>query len=570
MKTVTMKNPLRPLCAHAAVLLVCVPAAQAQVVDAGRALRESTPAAPVQLAPPAAAPLAVPAQPPAPSAPQAVAAHASFVLQRIVFKGNTAVSDAELQGLVADKIGQRVTFADIKALAERVSARYRGADFLFTEAIVPAQEIHDGAIEISVLEGHLGRIRVERIDDVKVTEERITAMAHQLPLDRPLTQQQLERAMLLLADTPGMVTQASLEAGDAPGTYDLVIEVKAAPRTVLSADIDNQGSNGTGHNRVGLQGRINSPFGIGDNLDLRLLNSFGKGLLFGRLAYELPIGANGWRASVAAGHIQYELGAGFSALDAYGRADVFELGTTYPLIRSRLQNLFAKASLEYKRLDDHIGVVDLASMKYVTNLDLGLVYERRDQYFGGGFVSGGFDLYRGHLDIHSAADRALDQGVGGRGTDGDYVRMSYQASRLQALNRSLSGYVALAGQWTNRNLDSAEKIAAGGARAVRAFASSTGIGDEAVIANAELRWNVAADATLSAFYDIGRVRLSHAAPAGDVNRVTLAGPGFGLYKVVAAGAALRVSVAWPTVQTAAPGVANEHGARVFGQLVKAF
>lgn len=563
-----MKNRLHPLCVRAAVLLACAPAAQAQVIDAGRALRESQTAVPQQRVPPQAPPLAVPA---APAAPVADAApEASFTLQHIVFKGNTAVLDADLQQLVADKIGQRVTYADIQELAARVTAYYRKADYLFTDAIVPAQEITGGTVEISVLEGRLGRIRIERLDDVHVSEARISAMAHQLPQDRPLTQQQLERAMLLLSDTPGMATQAALETGDTPGTYDLVIEVKATPRTTLTADFDNQGSTSTGRYRAGILGRINSPFGIGDNLDLRLLNSFGKGLLFGRLAYEMPIGTSGLRVNVAAGHIQYELGGAFSPLDADGRADVFELGATYPLIRSRLQNLFGKATLEYKRLDDNIGAVDQASRKYVTDLDLGLIYERRDQYFGGGFLSGGFDLYRGHLDIRSEADRALDQGVNGRGTDGDFTRLTYQASRLQYLNRSFSGYVALAGQWTNRNLDSAEKIAAGGPRSVRAFSASTGIGDEAVILNAELRWNLAPDATLSAFYDVGRVRLFHAPVAGETNRVTLAGPGLGLYKAVASGLSLRGSVAWPTVQTAAPGVASEHGARIFGQLVKAF
>lgn len=494
----------------------------------------------------------------------------SFVLQGITFKGNTAFSDADLQKLVADQIGQRVTFAQVKQLAERISAAYRAADYLLTDTVVPAQQVDGGTIELSVLEGRLGRIRIERIDDVPVAEARIAAIAGQLPTGRALTQHQLERAMLLLSDTPGMATQASLEAGDQAGTYDLLIEAKAAPRTSVSADLDNQGSASTGRYRAGILGRINSPFGIGDNLDVRLLSSLGKGLLFGRLAYELPVGESGLRASLAAGHIAYALGANFAPLDAHGSADVVELGATYPLLRSRGHNLFSKAGVETKRLNDHIDAVDKLSTKHIVSLNAGLIYERRDQLFGGGFVSGALDVVRGHLDLGSAQDRALDQGASGRQTQGAYVRVTYQLSRLQAIARDLTAYLAVAGQWANRNLDSAEKISGGGPRAVRAFSGSTGIGDQAMILNAELRWSLKADATLSAFYDIGRVRANHDPAAGEDNRITLRGPGIGLYKIVATGTALRATLGWPDVQRGAPAMPREHGVRVYAQLVKTF
>ncbi|MGV7210344.1 ShlB/FhaC/HecB family hemolysin secretion/activation protein [Oxalobacteraceae bacterium A2-2] len=568
-----MKNLLRPLCAQAGLLLVCGQAAQAQVLDAGRALRESEAAARQPAVPGPDPALAMPAASAASQAARTAtpaAAQPTFTLTAIAFRGNTVFADAVLQQLVADKLGQRVSFAELAGLAERVSAHYRAAGYLFSEAFVPAQEIEGGKVEISVLEGRLARVRIEHIDDAPVAESRIAAIAAQLPTDRPLTQQELERVMLILSDTPGMATQAALEAGDAPGTFDLVIEVKPAPRSTITADLDNQGTASTGRYRAGLLARYNSPLGIGDNLDLRLLNSLGKGLLFGRLAYELPLGPGGLRASAALGRIQYQLGADFDALDAHGSADVLELAATYPLLRSRMQNLFGKLSLEYKRLDDHIDAVGTASTKYLANLDLGMVYERRDQYWGGGYVSGGFDLYRGHLDIRSPQERALDQGPAGRHTNGSYVRLTYQASRLQYVSRALSAYLAVAGQWANRNLDSADKIATGGARAVRAFSSSGGIGDHSTLLNAELRWSVSGSTTFSAFYDIGRVRVNHAPAAGEANRLTLGGPGLGLFRVVATGVTLRASVAWPTLQSGTPESGREHGARVFGQLVKAF
>lgn len=532
--------------AQACILYGASWTACAQVPDAGRLLRE------------AAVPL-----PGNQSQP-------SFVLTAVEFKGNTVFLDDALQALVADKLNQPVSFADLQLLAARVTAHYRQSDYVLSRAAVPVQDVSGGRVELSIVEGRLGRVRIERINDAAVGDSAIEGVTAVLPKGRPLTQRQLERAVLLLSDLPGMVAQASLETGDEAGTYDLVIEVKAAPRYNLSVDLDNQGSPSTGQYRIGALGRINSPFGRGDNLDLRVMNSFGKGLSFGRVAYELPLGYRGLRASLAYARVQYDLGQDFAALDAYGTADVIEVGASYPVLRSRRRNLFARLTIEGKNLRDHIGAVDQASSKRMYSLGLGFVYEGRDAWLGGGYLSAGMTGHVGQLEIRSAADLALDQGPLGRRTDGRFARASYTLSRLQYLSASFSAYMALAGQWANQNLDSADKIATGGVRAVRAFSGAAGIGDEAQIVNAELRWSVNPNASLSAFYDIGRVRLDRRPVPGEPNRRTLSGYGVGLYWTLG-GAALRASVAWPQRDTgpAASG-AQERRPRTYAQIVKVF
>ena len=557
-------------CALACVLLAASCASPAQVPDAGRVLRESTPPLPLKPAPPT--PLAVPSPAPMPL-PAAPAPQQAFVLRAVSFNGNTVFSADALQALVADKLGENVTLADLRLLAARVTEHYRAHDYILTQTVVPVQDIAAGKVEFSVLEGRLGRLRIERLDNVAVAESVVEGAVAALPPGRPLTRPQLERAVLLLSDLPGMATQASLETGDAAGAFDLVLELKAAPRYNFSIDLDNQGSRATGEYRIGALARINSPFGRGDNLDLRLLNAFGKGLTFGRGSYELPLGGAGLRASLAYAHVQYELGKDFAALGAYGSADVAELALTYPLLRSRARNLFGKASLEFKRLNDHIGATATVSLKHVQNLNAGVVYEGRDSWMNGGYVSAGLTGYVGNLDIRSPADRLLDQDDFGRHTHGHFARASYQLSRMQYLSTNVSVYLALAGQWANKDLDSADKIAGGGPRAIRAFSGSTAIGDEAQIVNAEWRWSANPDTSLSVFYDIGRVRLNHSPMAGEDNDRILSGYGLGVYRTVG-GAALRASLAWPLRNTGAlsgaAGSNGERSPRAYAQVVKMF
>lgn len=551
--------------APACVLFGAGCAASAQVPDAGRMLRESAPAPFKDAQQRPVAPSAPAAPLPAPAQNQP-----SFVLESVRFNGATVFSDATLHALVAHKLGQRATLADLQQLAAAVTAHYRNAGYILSQAVVPAQDVSAGKVEFTVLEGRLARVRIERIDEVPIPDRVIEGLTSSLPRGRPLTQRELERAVLMLSDLPGMAAQAALEAGDEAGTYDLVVELKSAPRYNLSVDVDNHGSRATGEYRIGALVRVNSPFGRGDNLDLRLLNSFGKGLAFGRASYELPVGYAGLRASAAYAHVQYELGKDFAALDAFGTADVAELAATYPLLRSRTRNLFAKAGIEVKRLNDHVDAVGQDALKHMQALSIGVVYEGRDGWIGGGYVSAGLTGYLGRLDIRSQPELLADQDAFGRHTNGRYRRASYSLSRLQSLGASLSAYLALAGQWAGNNLDSADKIAAGGPRAVRAFSGATGIGDEARIVNAELRWSVNPDTSLSAFYDIGRVRINHTPLAGEDNSLTLAGYGVGLYWGAPRGVVLRASVAWPRLHTGAAAGSGERTPRAYAQLVKVF
>src|SRR3546814_7609040 len=80
-------------------------------------------------------------------------------------------------------------------------------------------------------------------------------------------------------------------------------------------------------------------------------------------------------------------------------------------------------------------------------------------------------LYHGRLKLRDAASEAIDKSIFGRGTAGDFNKLTVQVSRLQALRERLSLFVGIGAQFTDRNLDPSEKLALGGYRAVRAYPS---------------------------------------------------------------------------------------------------
>ena len=549
------------------IMMAAWPLAHAQSVpNAGSVLRETAPA-PRPAVPPTLPVLPAPASAPVVTASKAPAV--TFVLRQVTFTGNTAFDNATLQALAADQIGRQVTFADLEALTARVTAQYRDAGYVLAQAVLPAQDVAGGNVAISVVEGRLGEIRVESEGPTPVSEKIVRSVLLPLRPGTPLQKNRLERSMLLLTDLPGIAPQSSLESGSEPGTFDLIVDLKSAKRVSYSIDADNYGSRSTRETRVGGFVRVNSPFGRGDNLDLRVLSSTGKGLAFGRVGYETPLNYNGLRAGAAYSHLEYELIKELAALGATGQAKVSEASLSVPLLRSRLDNFFGRLSFEHKALDDDLSAISQSSSKNINSLGAGFVYEGRDSGGRGGYNNFGVTLYFGNLSIGSAAELAADQAPDGLRTAGRNTRVVYQASRLQAVTARASILLAVAGQWANSNLDSAEKISAGGSRAVRAFASSSGLGDEVHVFNAEYRWAFRPEAAASVFYDAGFISaVNHNPIAGMDNKYMLRGAGMGLSWNTKGGLSLRSSLAWRVGEKRAG--ESERQPRLYAQVMQTF
>ncbi|PZQ58478.1 MAG: ShlB/FhaC/HecB family hemolysin secretion/activation protein, partial [Variovorax paradoxus] len=439
---------------------------------------------------------------PAAAAPQAAApASPAFRLNDLRLNGAQALSAEDLRSVTAPYIGRDVTLADLEALARDITARYRERGYFLAQALVPVQTVQDGVVEISIVEGRIGRMDVTVAPEALISEARVHSFLAPLAVGQAVSGPAYERAMLLLSDQPGLRVGSSLQEGTQTGTTDLAVDVNAGQRWNFSAEADNHGTKESGRYRIGGTVRWNSPFGIGDNLDVRAMVSNGNALQFGRVSYEAPIGTSGLRAGVGISRVNYELGGEFEELGAQGKADVVDVSLNYPLIRQRQHNLFLRLSADSKRLTDDFTAVNFSARKRVDGFGLGWTWERRDDLFGGGYWASAGTLYHGKLSLRDADSFQSDQGLGGHRTEGGFSKTTFQISRLQAVLPQHSLYVSLGGQWASKNLDASEKLSLGGARAVRAYPSSEALVDQGLIATVEWRWSYNAEFTPFVFYD---------------------------------------------------------------------
>lgn len=454
--------------------------------------------------------------------------------------GARAFPEAELQKLLADSVGKALSLAQLQDLARRITRYYREHGYLLARAYLPAQEIRGGIVEIAVLEGRLGKLKVE--NNSLVSDAAVGRTLEGVQVGGAVEAGSLERQLLLLNDLPGVEVRSTLKPGASVGTTDLDIQLRGTRRVTGFAELDNFGNRFTGDLRLGAGLNVNSPAGIGDSLSLRGIAA--ADLDYARLAYQMPVGARGLVLGAAASHLSYKLGKDFAPLRAHGTADIATLYALYPLLRSRARNVNLQLAYDRKHLDDRQDAVGVASDKVIRVWTLGASGDRIDGFAGGGLWNWSVAYSGGNLDLDPAS-QALD--TAGLRTEGGYGKVTAQLARIQRLAQHLSLYVSMSGQAAGKNLDASEKRVLGGPFGVRAYPQGEAPCDDALLGELELRYALAEGWQLTAFVDGSDGRISHAPlPGTRNNRRSLSGAGFGLNWSRTADFYLQSFLAWRT------------------------
>jgi hemolysin activation/secretion protein len=505
-----------------------------------------------------------------PEPQMAAQAQAAFVLRAVEFSGATSVPERELQAAVADRIGTSVTLADLEQLAARAAAVYHRNGYTLAQAFVPVQEVVDGRATINIVEGVLGNVSIDLADGTPVPRERVEKTLAVLEPGKPLNGRQYERAMLLLSDLPGIKPQSAITAGAADGRTDLAVQVEGRDRFQYGLELDNHGTRDSGRIRATGSLRWSSPFERGDNFDVRLMLAQGMHTAFGRMSYETPVGYSGLRIGGGIARVQYELGGPFAPLEPTGVGNVADLSFSYPLIRQRSANLFLRGAIDRKDLTDRFEAVAFETRKRITGVGVGLAFEKRDGFMGGGYTSANALAYRGKLDILDATSEAFDQPPFGYGTQGGFGKFSLQAARLQYLAPKLSLFLGTGLQRASRNLDAYEKLSLGGPKAVRAYATGEVLVDDGWLGTVELRYALRPEATLFAFHDAARGDFFHdPRPVDTINSRSLRGHGLGFNWSKPGNVTVNLSVAWRQTGPALTD-GGDRNPRVYWSFQKAF
>jgi hemolysin activation/secretion protein len=533
-----------------------------QAPDAGRLLEQTRPAQPAPQPSRAVVnqPAAAPALP-ADSTPVAVS--------RFAFEGNKAISSEALAELMKDQTGAAVPFGQLRNALSRINAAYAAQGYFLARAVIPRQDLagNQGTLRIQILEGRLGKVSGNAKPE-QLALAQATLAAQGIEEGNALRLAPLERSLLLISERLGGESSASLAPGAMQGSTDLALQTPPEPkRWNARLSMDNSGNRYSGQVRLMADAGLRDLGTLGDQVQLR--SQFAQGLKYASLAYQLPVGNDGWRLDASFSRLTYELCCQFAPLQAEGSVNQWSLGARYPLILSAERSLNLEANYTRRHsIDQTVGSTN--ADKTATPLTLALAWNESSAFNGRLLQNGRFAYTSGKLTQAIASNPNTPASY--RKLKADYAATAFAQTNQQWLFKA-NAQAALT------NLDSSEKFSLGGASGVRGWPAGEASGDSGAILSAEWRYQFMSNPrndsagekvnssqnsgawVFSAFADTGQITQhknlwATALPAGKPNSYNLSSIGVGL--------SYFSGQSWNISTQVARGLGNNKGASAAG------
>ena len=457
----------------------------------------------------------------------------TFFVRKIKITGNTLISSEELAPLLDVGEGDEMTLGILTLHANEVTSVYAARGYFLARAFIPAQKFKDGVVTLQVMEGKLGAIEVN--ENKKIASEQFLQRMVSLRDEEVLNESALERVLLELNSLMGVQVRSVLRPGELPGTTDMVLNVKEGRSYTASVDTDNFGSRFTGKVRMGASVSVANLFKLGDQFSFRVVQSE-QGQDYFQPSFLFPVTNRGTTVKFSFTHSEHDLGQNLSNLRAGGSSQIFAAEVSHPLLRSRTQQLFAKAGLEARNYtNEQLG--QNTSDDRMFDIYLGIGGNYSDPFQGRNF----FDITAKSGFTETDNEEKLNSRTNGQG---DLTVFSGSLTRYQnasQLHKNLLGYFILkaTGQFATARVLSPDQTSVGGSGSVRGFPLSEASGDHGYTFSMEYNmpwpwkfpigpgWPTMDKAfTLIGFIDHGKVFVEDSEPGEDHQALTGAGLGF--------------------------------------------
>jgi hemolysin activation/secretion protein len=450
-----------------------------------------------------------------------------FTINQFTYVGNTKLSNQVLDQALASYLNKPITFEQLQEATNVIAETYAKAGWL-ARAFLPRQDITAGVVQIQVIEANYGGSVIEG-DFKRAPIALIQGILNgQNQVGQTLSLHDVERALLLADDLPGVSVVGSLVAGKNTRDTDVLVNVSDGPLLVGRLQVDNQGSKSTGENEVSLNATLNGPLGWADQFSAYGLYS--EGLSFVSVGYSVPLSLAGLRLGANYSTLGYRItDSALSAAQGSGFANTWGVEATQPLVRSRNTNVFARFGYTNKLFDNRAGQV--TTSEYTVDVfSFGLTATHLDMFGGGGYTMLALTPSAGNVDYGRvpAYQRIVEATTQ---SEGQFTKLRYGLSRQQQLNSKWSMFANIRGQIASKNLDSSERFYLGGPYGVRAYPNNEGGGAQGTLFSYEIRYNPFAQVQVAAFWDIGSIQVNkfnEILGAAKPNNGTLQGAGLTL------------------------------------------
>jgi len=423
-----------------------------------------------------------------------------IVVQSFELEGVKTLSEEKVQQALMPWRGNPVSFGDLQKACDAVAQLYQKNGYT-VQVTLPPQKIANGVVKILVTEAKLGAVLVDTPQGETRFSKDLAAqyITYANPIGEVLNGQSLERAIIILNETPGVMVAAALEPGENDGETAVRLQLTQPALFDGSLGVNNYGSRTTGANQGVIGLLLNNPMGYGDSLGINGIYSEGSQYLQGN--YSFPGSKDGLRLGASGTYLQYKNVSNYAANGGAGDAWTTGLSAAYPLIRSRGLNANTSLNYDIKSYNNRNTITNNVTSAYnINDLTLGLSGNFYDPFIYGAITNVSASLVWGQLNMIETSQTVY--------TPSNFTKATFNANRNQALTDSDTTSLSLSasGQLASVNLNSAEQFYLGGPYGVRAYPVSQGGGSQGGIFSAELKHKLLDNLSISTFFDAGVVQ----------------------------------------------------------------
>lgn len=217
--------------------------------------------------------------------PEQSAAQVTFILTRVDTDPSKILTEAEIKAITDPYVGKTASLQDLYDMTAAINKLYEAKGYAVCRAYLPPQRIHEGAVQIKLLEGRTGNVTVNGLRFTR--QGYVTHRIHLEPgkvANTDILNDELQR----FNATNDVQLRILVHAGEKPGTTDYEIAAfEPKNNHQVSLYVDNHGYDTSGRWREGVFYTMRSVTGQRDALRMNYLRSNGTNI-FGA-NYSIPV-----------------------------------------------------------------------------------------------------------------------------------------------------------------------------------------------------------------------------------------------------------------------------------------
>jgi len=435
-----------------------------------------------------------------------------FQVSKIRFDGNSVISTAELEALARPYEGVLTTLSELRQLTKKIRDIYQSRGYILARAGIPKQKLKQGVVLIVISEGRFGKVKVEgnRFYTSRFIQKFFgPALKGGLVREGPV-----HRSLLLLNEFSDLTVKTLFQAGEQPGTSDVVLKIKDARPLHVSLEYNDYGNRYVGWHRAGIGFWGGNVFTDGDEFFARIMWPFpSKSDPFGQATYTVPVGHKGNKVGFSYANSAITLGSDLTILDSRGMAEIFGLTFQHPLVRKITDTINLTAGLVGKTVQNYFFGNTLVSQDDLRLLTLGcdgsILRGKGRTIFSVSGTQGLGTLFGGVMSGATFADGTSRNSRMGAGNE--LTKGNTEVFHIRSLAKGKFLLLHGTAQVASQPLPVSEQLGLGGPDSVRGYIQSEFLGDEGYTLSAEYRQGVYdsknAHVQLVGFFDHGYASL---------------------------------------------------------------